>query len=167
MTTIACKDGVMACDSCWTDGSGLFGTSMNKIVRLKSGALLGEAGDNDSRAVVRILQGVKTFDQMPTALELAACAVDYAAVILFPNGDMAQISITHYNDNGEFSFKADAWPVNRGLTAVGSGGHIAWGAMRAGKTAREAVAIACDGDPGSKLPVHSFTIEKAKKRVRK
>lgn len=167
MTTIACKDGVMACDSCWTDGNGIFGTSMNKVVRLKSGALLGEAGDNDSRAVVKILQNVKSFEGMPTALELAACCVDYAAVILFPNGEMAQISITHYNENGEFSFKADAWPVNRGCTAVGSGALIAWGAMRAGKTAREAVAIACEGDINSKLPVHSSEIEKKPKRARK
>lgn len=156
----------MACDSSWTDSSDLFGTSMNKIIRLKSGALLGEAGDNDSRHLVKMLQGVKTFEQMPSALELAACCIDYAAVILFPNGDMAQISITRYNDNGEMAYCAGAWPVNRGCTAVGSGGHVAVGAMRAGKGAREAVEIACEVDNNSRRPVHSFTVEKIVKKRR-
>ena len=68
MTTIACKDGVMACDSCWTDANWLHSTTLTKIIRLKSGALLGEAGDNDSRAVVKLLQNCKKFDQVPTAL---------------------------------------------------------------------------------------------------
>lgn len=165
MTTIACKVvngvGEMACDSCWTDSNEFVGTSMNKILRLKSGALIGEAGDNDSRAVQKILQNVKNFEQMPTALELAACCVDYAAVILFPNNTMAQISITRYNENGEMSYVAAAWPVNRGCSAVGTGAGPALGAMRAGKSAREAVAIACDLDPNSKLPVHSYQIEKS------
>ena len=164
MTTIACKIesgvGEIACDSCWTDSNDLHGTSMNKIIRLKSGALLGEAGDNDSRAVVKLLQNVKNFEHMPSALDLAACAVDYAAIILFPNGTMAQIMIQRHNENGEMSYTAGAWPVNRGCSAVGSGAGPAMGAMRAGKSAREAVAIACDCDPNSKLPVHSYRCEK-------
>lgn len=166
MTTIACKDRIMACDSCWTDSNSLVGTSKNKIVKLKSGALLGEAGDNDSRAVVKLLQNVKNFDQMPTALELAACCVDYAAVILFPNGDMAQIAIER-DKTVEMAYIAGAWPVNRGMTAVGSGAEVAIGAMAAGKSASQAVAIACQWDPNSKLPVHEIAISVvARARVR-
>jgi hypothetical protein len=158
MTTIACKNGVMACDSCWTDTNWLVGTSKNKITKLKSGALLGEAGDNDSRAIVKLLQNVKTFAQMPTALELAECAVDYAAIILFPGGEMAQIAIERYGD-GQMSYVANAWPVNRGLSAVGSGAAVAIGAMAAGKTAGQAVAISCAWDPNSKLPVHEAAVK--------
>jgi S-methylmethionine-dependent homocysteine/selenocysteine methylase len=167
VTTIAVKDGEMACDSCWTDCNWLYGTSMNKITRLKSGALLGEAGDNDSRAVVKLLQNCKTFDQLPTAIELSDCKVDYAALILFPDGTMAQISIEH-DQTVEEAYHGGAWPVNRGCSAVGTGAAVAIGAMRAGKSAREAVAIACGEDPNSKLPVHSYRIEKkpVKKRVR-
>lgn len=166
MTTIACKDGTMACDSCWTDSNDVQGTSLTKIIRLKSGALLGEAGDNDSRAVVKLLQSVKNFDQMPTALELAACCVDYLAIILFANGSMAQISITRCGEAGEMSYVAGAWPVNRGCTAVGSGAQLAIGAMKAGKTAREAVMVSCDSDPNSKLPVHTYVVEQPIKRKR-
>jgi hypothetical protein len=166
MTTIACKSGVMACDSCWTDGNDLQGTSMTKVIRLKSGALLGEAGDNDSRAVVKLLQSVKTFEQMPTALELAACCVDYAAIILFPNMTMAQILIMRHGAEGELSYTAQAWPVNRGCSAVGSGAAVAIGAMKAGRSAREAVAISCDTDPNSKLPVHTYVVETKPARKR-
>lgn len=158
MTTIACKNGVIACDSCWTDSNWLVGTSKNKITKLKSGALLGEAGDNDSRAVVKMLQSVKSFAQMPAALELAGCAVDYAAIILFPSGEMAQIAIERHGD-GEMSYVANAWPVNRGMSAVGSGAAVAIGAMAAGKTAGQAVAIACAWDPNSKLPVHEASVK--------
>lgn len=165
MTTIAAKDGIMCSDSCWTDSNWLQGTSANKITRLKSGALLGEAGDNDSRAVVKLLQNVKSFDQLPSALDLAECKVDYAAVMLFPTGEMAQITIER-DQTVEMAYIAGAWPVNRGCTAVGSGAAVAMGAMKAGKTAREAVAIACDLDPNSKLPVHSMSCEPKKRKTR-
>lgn len=148
----------MACDSCWTDVNGYAGTLKNKITRLKSGALLGEAGDNDSRAVADLLQKVKSFAHMPTAKELAACQVDYAAIILFPDGDMAQISIEK-EGTSETSYKAQAYPVNRGMSAVGSGGPLALGYMGADKTAAEAVAFATEWDRNSMLPVHDFTCQ--------
>lgn len=155
MTTIACKDGVMACDSCWTDSNDMIGTSKNKIIRLKSGALLGEAGDNDSRAVQSLLQNVKNFEQMPSAIDLAKCEVDYQAVVLFPNGEMAQIMIERQHTAWE-TYVANAFPTNRSCTAVGSGAHIAVGCMIAGKSAREAVALTCGWDRNSKLPVHTM-----------
>lgn len=129
---------------------------MTKVTRLKSGALLGEAGDNDSRAVVKLLQNCKTFDQMPSALELAECRLEYAAIILFPNGEMAQVIIDEIEPGKVYI--GSAFKVNRGCTAVGSGADLAVGAMRSGKSAREAVAIACGEDPNSKLPVHTYEL---------
>jgi hypothetical protein len=158
MTTIACKDGHIACDSCWTDTNWVAGTLRNKITHLRSGALLGEAGDNDSRAVVKLLQNVQSFDQIPDARTLAACQVDYAAIILFPDGEMAQIAIERDGDTGAI-YKAQAYPVNRGMTAVGSGAQLALGFMGAGRTAAEAVAFAAEWDPNSKVPVHDFTCD--------
>lgn len=148
----------MACDSCWTDTNWVAGTLKNKITRLKSGALLGEAGDNDSRAVVKVLQHVKSFAHMPTAKTLAACQVDYAAIVLFPDGDMAQITIEKEGTTQD-SYKAQAFPVNRGMTAVGSGAQLALGFMGADKSAAEAVAFAAEWDPNSKAPVHDFTCQ--------
>lgn len=158
MTTIACKDGHMASDSCWTDTNAVAGTLKNKITRLRSGALLGEAGDNDSRACVKALQNVKSFDQMPTAKKLAACQVDYAAIMLFPDGTMAQIAIEKEGTSQD-SYKAQAFPVNRGMTAVGSGATLAIGFMGAGKSAAEAVAFAAEWDNATRLPVHDFTCQ--------
>jgi hypothetical protein len=166
MTTIACKDGLMACDSGWTDENGYFATSLTKIVELRSGALLGEAGDNDSRAVQALLQNVKSFAEMPSALQLAETKIDYAAVILFPDGEMAQVSVGR-SSHGPSEFVGGAWPVNRGLTAVGSGAGVAIGAMLAGKSAAEAVTFACDADPNSKLPVHVYDIKNTKKKGRR
>ena len=134
MTTVACKDGWMACDSCWTDSNWLHGTSLTKIIRLKSGALLGEAGDNDSRAVVKLLQNCKTFDQLPSAIDLAATKVDCCSLIMFANGDVAMLSIER-TEIGDMIHTAGAWRVNRGGAAVGTGAAVAIGAMDAGKSA--------------------------------
>ncbi|MGP1667415.1 MAG: hypothetical protein ACTS5I_16215, partial [Rhodanobacter sp.] len=64
MTTLAFRDGVMACDSQWTVGN-IRGVHRTKIRRLKSGALLGFAGENDSRALERLLENAKSPKQLP------------------------------------------------------------------------------------------------------
>lgn len=157
----------MACDSAWTNYSGCVLTSLNKLIRLSSGAVIGEAGDNDSRAVVALLDKVRTFSKMPSAKELAETHVDYAALIAFPNGEVAEISIEHIKSG----WSAGVHKVNRGIAAVGTGGEIALGAMAAGKTAAEAVAISCQFDPHSRPPVHVLEVRskptsKPKKRRR-
>lgn len=157
MTTIACKDRVMACDSSWTNGSDIVATLANKIVRLSSGALLGEAGDNDSRHVRILLDKVKTFDKMPLSKELAELKLDYAAIILFPNGEMAEILIEYIKE-----WRAQAWKVNRGFAAVGTGSHLAIGHMGAGRSAAQAVQFSCTWDPYSKLPTHVTTLDRKK-----
>jgi hypothetical protein len=162
MTTIAAKDGVMACDSCWTDSNGLYGTSLTKIIRLKSGALLGEAGDVDNRAVVKLLQGCKTFDQLPTALELAATCANSTSLLMLSNGEMASIYIGRID--GTTAYEASVWKVNRGGAAVGSGAQVALGAMDSGKSARQAVEIACRRDVNSKPPVHHVALKLTSKR---
>lgn len=159
MTTIAVKDGHMSCDSATTDDSNAVVSLGNKITRLKFGTLLGEAGDADSRAVVKLLQKVRSFDDVPTALELAACKVDYSGILLFPDGTMAYVGITRLGESGEPGYRAEAWPISRVISAVGSGALFALGAMAAGKTATEAVSLACEWDANTKGPVHDFTCQ--------
>lgn len=157
MTTIAYKSGIMACDSCWTDCYGLASTSLTKIVRLRSGALIGEAGDLDTREMLALLQDVKKFSDIPYANKLAEMKIDYAALLVLPNNEVYMISIE--NDQAvEETYKAAVWRVTKNGTAVGSGGQIAIGAMRAGRDAREAVGIACNEDPNSKSPVHVVSL---------
>lgn len=161
MTTIAYKANTMACDSAWTDCHECVATLLNKITRLSSGAVLGEAGDNDSRAVRVLLDKVKSYDKLPTAKDLAETHVDYAALIAFQNGEVAQIVIDHDKTKG---WTAQVFKCNRGFAAVGSGGEMAIGFMGANRSAVEAVNFACGWDPNSKLPVHSMQVRAWKKK---
>lgn len=156
MTTIAYKSGVLACDSCWT-GDDMHETSQTKIIRLSSGALLGGSGDNDSREIHALLDKVKSAKQLPTRTQLAAMRASFSGLLVLPNGSVFKIAA----DFGEKEAGSDygVWPVGRrGIAAAGSGGHLAVGAMAAGKSAPEAVAIACAWDINSRLPVHSVTL---------
>lgn len=142
-------------------------TSENKIVRLSAGGLLGQAGDNDSRSVVALFDHIKNEKNLPTKQELAATQTDFAGILVLPNGKVFLIDITRVSDEHDY-YSGQLWPAGRrGIAAVGSGGHIALGAMAAGKTAREAVAIACDFDINSRLPVHEVELKRPIIRTRK
>ena len=73
----------MACDSAWSDNSTLI-TRRNKIVRLKSGGLIGSAGDDDSRAVEALFDRVKTPAGLPTRKELLELVIDYVGIVVLP-----------------------------------------------------------------------------------
>lgn len=152
MTTIAYHRGEMACDSAW-NVNGTFVTSMTKIDRLSSGALLGAAGDSDIRDLIRLLNPVRTADRLPGRFELAALRCNVHAILVLKNGDVYQIGI-HPPDEDDPNWSAEIYPVNKGGAAVGSGSEIAIGAMDAGRSAAEAVRIACGRDTQSRLPVH-------------
>lgn len=164
MTTIAYKDGVLACDSAWTNGTNCVATLHTKMYKLASGAYVGEAGDNDSRAVRDLLNTVRCFEKLPSAKQLADTRVDYAALVVFPDGRVAEILIEHDDKKG---WTAQVWEVNRGIAAVGSGGELAIGHMGAGKSAAEAVAFCCDWDPNSKLPVHAVNVKELQRKKRR
>ena len=164
MTTIAYKAGIMACDSAWTNSKGCVATLLTKIVRLSSGALVGEAGDNDCRAIYPLIDKIKCYDKLPLARDFAAIQVDYTSLLVFPNGELVEIDINHDKEKG---WNANIWKVNRGFAAVGSGGELALGFMGAGRSAAEAVNFACSWDPDSKLPVHAVHLRTVKKIAQK
>lgn len=160
MTTIAFKDGVMASDSC-VSGSGYHAASVCKVIRTSGGALLGWAGDADNRAVLALLDKIKKPEQLPTKQEIAACQTDFLILIAFGPNNVWAVGCDE-GENGRYTGFVNVH--NLGMDAIGSGGDLALGAMMAGKSAREAVAIACKRDNMSKLPVHSISfLEKSKK----
>lgn len=164
MTTLAYKAGVMACDSCWAYGD-VQTTSATKLLGLPSGAVLGQAGDADSRPIQELLARVKSSKQLPTKADLAATHVDFCGLLAFPSGEVFMLSIEPASAEANV-WLAQLWRADRrGMAAAGSGSHLALGAMAAGKTAREAVAIACDWDLNSRLPVHSLPVVKRKPRL--
>lgn len=161
MTTIAYRDGTMACDSCW-QANHVQTTSLTKIIRLASGALLGSAGDGDIRGLQTLLEKVKSLDRLPSRAELSALKCDIEGILAFPRGHVAMIAIFPGGPdrNNLDHYEAQVWLANRGLVAVGTGAELAIGAMAAGKSAREAVAIACRFDINSRLPVHAMTLNR-------
>jgi hypothetical protein len=166
MTTIAYKRGMMACDSCWTDaGEAVQQTSLIKIVRLSSGALFGSSGDNDCRAVELLLDKIKTFDKLPTAIQLADTHCDCVGILAFKTGEAVIIEIKEPEAGEQVEWRASVYRANRGCAGVGTGGELAIGAMEAGATASQAVKIACGWDINSKPPVHVIQLGVKKKVI--
>lgn len=163
MTTIAYKDGIMACDSCWTYSDTQV-VSASKITRLSSGALLGQAGDNDARELESLLDKVKTARQLPLRSALAQVAVSFAGLLVLPNGQTFMVSCRE--NPKDFDDEVGIWECNRGFAACGSGSDLAIGAMEAGKSAPESVRIACKFDINSRLPVHTVPLKAAPVRKR-
>lgn len=161
MTTIATKDGVMACDSQWTVGD-LKGVSRTKIRRLKSGAILGFSGENDSRALEKLLENVKTPQQLPLPKKLHELKQDLHAILLFPDRRIFVISTIAVTDNEHE--ESGVVEVSRPFWAVGAGGHLALGALWSGKSAEEAVACGIEFDPASSGTVHSLSLAAKRKR---
>jgi ATP-dependent protease HslVU (ClpYQ) peptidase subunit len=158
MTTIAYKDGIMACDSCWTLGTTVV-TQLTKIERLSSGALLGHAGDNDSREVSFFLDKIKLERNLPMRSALRDLRTDFAGLWVLPNGTIFKVTTredpTSYEDEIGFT------RISRRIASCGSGSDIAIGAMAAGKTAREAIKIASEFDVYTRTPIHSMRLREA------
>jgi hypothetical protein len=152
----------MACDSCWTYGDTQT-VSHIKIKRLKSGALLGSAGDNDSRALEALLDSVKTPEKLPTRVQLAETKNEFMGILALPRGGVFIISTGKVDEQG-FPVDEDedfgVWPATTmgGYAAVGSGAEAALAAMDAGATAEQAVNIACKRNINCRPPVHKIRL---------
>lgn len=159
MTTIAYKDGLMACDSCWTYG-GTVDTLTTKITRLASGALFGTAGQNDARSLVSLIDKVKTPNQLPSYEALLSLRADVLGLLVLPKGRVYKIATTIISPENWDDQMDDygLWEISGPFAAVGSGGDMALVAMDCGKSARDAVRIACKYDPNSRGPVHSVSL---------
>jgi hypothetical protein len=167
MTTIAYKAGHMSCDSCWTYGH-VQTVSQVKITRLSSGALLGQAGDNDARAIEEILDRVKKPSMLPSREALQNTKVDFYGLLVLPGERIFHIATARTDDQGwvkEDEDDAGVWEGNRNIAAAGSGSLLALGAMDAGVSAAVAVRIACRWDINSRLPVHTLSLITPPKKI--
>lgn len=162
MTVIAYRNGIMSCDSCWTHGDFQV-TSLIKIKRLASGALLGQAGDNDCRAIESLLDKVKKAEQLPSKIEISATKDEFEGLLVLPGGGIFVVSSTAVDETGwpvadsyDNREEMGIWPVAGmgGYAAVGSGAEAALAAMDADADARRAVEIACRRNINCRLPIH-------------
>jgi ATP-dependent HslUV protease subunit HslV len=134
MTTIAYRDGVLAGDSKVTyDGS--FQGLVTKVFRSTKGDLLGLCGDSSGLPVLKAWAKGGCKSPIPDLGE------DNSVIWVKPNGNAYIV---------EFG---TACEVEGPFFAIGSGHAIAKGAMGAGASAEEAVAIAITFDNGSGGPV--------------
>lgn len=126
MTTIATDGLMMAADGLITENERVCMTDCVKIRRLKDGRIVGFAGN------------AYNWDAFAKWLEdggdVPSVHDGFASLVLWPDGH-----VSSFDEHGrEFPECAPA--------AIGSGSSVAIGAMDAGKSAKEAVLIACKRD---------------------
>lgn len=149
MTTIAYKDGILACDSAWSADSKMVAWQ-NKITRFKTGALYASCGDGDDRQLVRLLRKVKSPSKIPSTKALRKMdPSDIEALLIFKSGD---VWLLWTGPTG------GAFPITP-PSAIGSGRNFALGAMDAGLSAEDAVKVACQRDCHSRLPVYTESLK--------
>lgn len=153
MTVIAYRDGVLAGDSCWSD-NGLVTTRASKLFRLKSGGVIGEAGDADSREMRELFTEVTGEDTMPTRKQLLEVGIDYHGLLVLADGSVWDVSVDIKNND------AGLYPVREPYYAVGAGKMLALGVMWKGGTAEEAVQCACESHTDCCLPVTTLSLTK-------
>ncbi len=146
MTTVAWDGKTLAADSQVTFGN-LVG-SCTKVVKLSDGRLLASTGMAEDHYQVKHwldtggLRATRNEDPKQPMLDK-----DYSGILIDADGAwVIQANLIR-------------WPVPRKQWAIGSGRDFAVAAMHLGKTAAEAVAIACEFDVNTSLPVAEVSRE--------
>ena len=147
----------MASDSRGTDEHGMHLTDCQKLYTLKSGSILGTAGDFDARKIIKMLDKVEEPEALPSRKRLAKTKVDFLGILVFPSGKVFLIEIEQDASNQEWAGSVIEMEDN--IVAIGTGSQFAYGAMEAGMTAPQAVAVACKRDTNSALPVKTLELQ--------
>jgi len=147
MTTIAWRGDTIVGDSATTEHGTIISLAP-KVHKLPNGAIVGYAGDADSRALHSLLEKVRKPADLPSVAKLRDLKQDHAALVLFPNGRVFAIDVG--NEKGDYCGVCE---IVADYYAIGSGGLVAMAAMAAGATAMKAVSIACDLDVHTRAPI--------------
>ena len=147
MTVIAysSKHRIMAADSRCTNGATIkHVTNIQKLYRLPNGALLGAAGNGDSRDIRKLLAKASP-KNMPTRKQLVKLEYDdIEALIVFPTGQVFIVSCEYDEDCDRLIPAVDR--ISDVIVAIGTGANFAYGAMEFGASPIEAVEVACRRD---------------------
>lgn len=164
MTAIAYRDGVMACDSAWADDQFIV-TLRTKIFRLPNGCLIGEAGDDDSRAFHELLGKVRTPAGLPSRKQLIEMQMDYSAILVFPKGRrIFHVQVDEPNDDNKLNhWTGGIFEIAEPWHSVGCGKEHCITAMECGKAAKDAVYAAIRRNIKCRGPVHTLSFDGAKK----
>jgi 20S proteasome alpha/beta subunit len=154
MTVIAysSRHRVMAADSRCVDGLEYHLTMCQKVFRLKTGALLGLAGDADARDIVAILERT-TPSRLPSRARLSELQCAVSALLVFPGGRVFRVTVAHVGQIN--TWQAEVIEISEPVVAIGSGAAYAYGALDHGASPAEAVQAACRRDVYCALPVQT------------
>lgn len=147
MTTIAYKNGILACDKQCTDNGTKYRGSFKATVANDSVYIVTGTVVRGLKFIEWILNGGRDSDEDAPRLK------DTQVIQM----DLKTGKIHHW----EADFPL---PVEDRIAAWGSGGDIALGAMAAGASPEAAVKIASSWDDGTGFGVQMFRSERAKKR---
>jgi 20S proteasome alpha/beta subunit len=155
MTVIAYsrKHRIMAADSRCSDEYSMHLTTTRKIYRLKNGALLGTAGDDDARLIVELLSK-STPRKLPSRQQLAETKTEFLGILVFPKGQVYVIDVRfqeRFSDGSDWTGSVSQ--IEDDVVSVGHGQQYAYGALDLGHTPQEAVRVTCKRDTTCALPV--------------
>ena len=148
MTTIACDGKSMAADGQAQAGGAICCRSMVKVFALSDGSLYGACGDSGDGE-----RHMKWVDEGCEGAPPEKLDTDFGFLCLRPTGRLFEGGSSALLTEIEAPF------------AVGSGGEIALGAMDAGATAEQAVAIAASRNPHTGGKVTCLRLEPALRAV--
>ena len=161
MTTIAYKDGIMACDTRITSGSKIM---MGEVVKCfyTDGALVGTCGDADEQFLASpLFKKLKTPDQLGAWLsELEVDDRDWGLLIVFFNRpkDVYIADIASEGDSSKSGYYSVKLSRGEGI-ARGSGNHFAEAGMKLGLSAAESVEFAMDFDAATGGSVYEYPVD--------
>lgn len=161
MTCIVWDGKTLAADSLEAFENGIRLGNCKKIFRLKSGGMIGTAGDSDARAIIALVENIKDENDLPSKAELEATKVDGEFLLVLPDKSVFMIICNALGDARE-RFMGSVLPV-KGPIAVGHGEDYARAAMAMGASAADAVKTACKFSLFCGLPVQSMKLEDKKK----
>lgn len=156
----------LASDSCESTATGFFLGNAKKLFRLKSGGMLGVAGDADCRAVISLVENIKDENDLPSKADLEGTRTEGQYLLVLPDKSVWSININLHEESGRFY--GQLYPVKTKFVAAGHGEDFAKVAMSLGKTAEEAVKEACKWSLACRPPVQTMKLEdKPKEKIKR
>lgn len=168
ITVIAFDGKQMASDSIQTDstsGSVVKLGNCQKLYRMKSGAILGTAGDSDARELIALFDSCETEIDLPSKLSMMMCRTDFEGLLWLPDKTLWSVNVKREEDDLTV-WDASVFELRGKEFAVGCGAPYALGALDHGATAVQAVKVAIKRDAKCGGPIQVMTLE-AKKPVKK
>lgn len=146
MTTIAYRDGVLACDSRISNGDWTTPGRAEKIFRLANGGMVGFAGAASKIEWLKAwIEAGRPEDGRPTTLP-----DEVHAIVVGPDGRVEFLE----------GSRCGVWTFNAPFYAMGSGRVPALAAMMTGASAKRAIIVASALDPSTGGAVRFLRLKK-------